>query len=601
LLAPDREPRRPLPIPVYEHEAERRIAHVVWGRLDPEDEQHYREAFDLEPHEGEAAHTALVAAQIDRVSPLGQSTRLMHLIEQTSPHESRQIFVLDDDDFDALVFFWNVRSRSVGDAGPPVVGLPLSAFLAPARLRLLLEWVATPRIGVVKPDIIVVASERAQPAVVPVLEGLGFRQISESDRITEYWGAVPEERQPLEFAIRRGPVLGGQFRRGVMADALLLLGLGPNHVRLEPNPQFRVRSSALVYLDLLGAPLPFPWTDAAAGRAMPNLRGEGRAVTLKIYASHRAINIDLALPSHEDALADYLRSRALTGEVSRAGRWCQGLLARLETFDALDSLATRDAVQLLNGLAPVSRLKATQRISRALQEQLADRAPSEDQIEALLREHVILLELRSRSVADIASEVCRKPRDLLPTMEPMIASGFIYRGYMAKCPRCGYEQFRPLAMLSEEIACAACRAVFLLPVSDGRGNEPPISYQLDGLMSRVMDQDLLPVLLALRALFPRAASPLVAAYWPGIELRGEGFVREVDLLLAIEGGITIVECKRRAEATTVEDATRSAEVAERLAAQAVLAALDGEFSEAVATYASDHDVRLLTHADLLRN
>lgn len=124
LLPPLRQPRRPLPIPVYESEQMRRLALITWGRIDPPDEEDYDEAFELDRRDGNAAHRALIEAQVSQVSPRAQSVFHMNLIEQVSPDRARQVWVFENDAFEDLLNFWNLRSRSSSFLNPPWVGAP---------------------------------------------------------------------------------------------------------------------------------------------------------------------------------------------------------------------------------------------------------------------------------------------------------------------------------------------------------------------------------------------------------------------------------------------------------------------------------------------
>lgn len=76
-----------------------------------------------------------------------------------------------------------------------------------------------------------------------------------------------------------------------------------------------------------------------------------------------------------------------------------------------------------------------------------------------------------------------------------------------------------LSELDERVRCRACGENVMLPVVDQSGaKEPDSFYRLDGLMARIMDQDILPVLLTLRATRPPAGSTELFFAWPGVEV-----------------------------------------------------------------------------------
>jgi hypothetical protein len=592
------EGRPPLPIPAYDDDALARIARVVWGRLDPEDDAEFREAFLLEQHEGEASHFALVDGQVRRTSPLGQTTYMMPTFEQTNPIYVRQLYVLDDASFDELVLFWNLRARSGGIGDEiPVIGVPRAALAFPDRLRSLLDWAQPSLYSRTRPDIYVVASEEAQAEAGHALEGLGL-QCADDDEISHSFG-VFDQPQSLQFSLNERPLLGGQLRRGVHADALVDLGEGDNRLRLEPSSTFRVRHSGHVRLDLLRLPHPFPWTNQAASAALNNARGDGKALTFTTDATTRALHLDLRLPSRTEALAHFLSSKGLEGEPSSAGRWAQALLSRLPDLTSLDALADARALALLDALTPLSRKKATQRLERALRELLGQSAPNADQIELLLKEHLILLELRALTLAEISSQAHQSVQELLPVLPGLLDADFVRRGAKLACPECSYEEFHTLGELDERVTCPACRSPFLYPAtSPGGHHEARLYYRLDGLMARVMDQDLLPVLLSLRKLAPPSET-LSVCYWPGIEIRGDNLSRECDLLVAASGLVTTLEAKRRAEALKIADAEATVALAQRLGARCVFAALEGEYATDVVEYAESNGAQLLRAGDLL--
>jgi hypothetical protein len=174
-----------LPIPVFEDESLARFARIAWGRIEDEDRGEYGEAFLLEPHEGDAAHFALVDGQVSGLAPLAQSTYLIEIYFQQSPVHARQLLVLDSDDFTGLLFFWNLRARATKRGEPAVVGIPREALAVPGRLRSLVEW-TTSQFEVVKPDVLVHCQPDDHEAARVALGSHGFREAARDARLTEY-------------------------------------------------------------------------------------------------------------------------------------------------------------------------------------------------------------------------------------------------------------------------------------------------------------------------------------------------------------------------------------------------------------------------------
>jgi hypothetical protein len=110
--------------------------------------------------------------------------------------------------------------------------------------------------------------------------------------------------------------------------------------------------------------------------------------------------------------------------------------------------------------------------------------------------------------------------------------------------------------------------------------EPPTHFQLDGLMARVMDQDVLPVLLALRALRRTFGSGEQPSYaWPGVEFDISGRKTDVDLLFYAGGPVICCECKRNAATLTDDQLDGIIGLCERLRCRPALAAAENEFAD----------------------
>jgi hypothetical protein len=353
-----------LPVPQHEDSDLAQLARIVWGRIDDEDRPEYETAFLLDRHEGDAAHYALVAGQTTGVSPLAQSTYLMRIHHQSGPLRVRQLFVIERLDFDEVVFFWNARARAttLGDE-IPAVAVPAEALAAPERLRSLVEWTRTRDI---KPDVLVRAPSDLRDATATALEELGFRRAADDARFSEYFGAVPEERQPLEYQFVGQGWIGHRMRRGVWSENLITLEPGRNLVRFEPPEDFRTRhSGGYVRLDLLSWPLPFPPTPATAVRVQQNAFVDQGVICLLTSASNSALTFDLIVPGADEILGYFLSAHGRTARLSAAGRYAQALIGRLGGPQRLDALARQGALSALEPLTPPSRLKLVQRLEDA--------------------------------------------------------------------------------------------------------------------------------------------------------------------------------------------------------------------------------------------
>lgn len=516
---------------------------------------------------------------------------------QAGPLRARQLAIFDGGDFDELVYFWNLRARATTmGSTPAVIAVPLQALATPERLRSLRDWKSGPY-DAVKPDLLVLAAAADRELAGHALEEVGFRAPAEGAQLTEYWGEVPEDRQPLEYMFGGQGWLGGRMRRGVWNEHLVTLDPGRNIVRLEPKGFATRHGGGYVRLDLLTWPLPFKPTMATAKRVQENAFVDQEVISLMTSATNSPVTFDLTVPGADDALADFLAERNLTSKLSAAGRYAQALIGRIGGPQRLEALARPEALHVLEPLTSPSRLKLLQRLDGMLGERYGPDAPPVDELAEMIRGQVVALDLPARSLADLASQTGTRKPDLLRALEPLVDVGFVRRGRNERCPECGYEDFYSLGELDERLVCHACQQRFLLRISPGP-DEPRLAYQLDPLMARAMDQDLLPVLLTLRHLYsPEGAA--AGAFWPGLEVMNNGVMQDCDILLAQDGQVTICECKSQAGGLSPAQAEATLVLADRLEARTIFAALDGEFSDEVRALADVPRLQLLTRAQLV--
>jgi Archaeal holliday junction resolvase (hjc) len=130
--------------------------------------------------------------------------------------------------------------------------------------------------------------------------------------------------------------------------------------------------------------------------------------------------------------------------------------------------------------------------------------------------------------------------------------------------------------------------------------EPAVSYRLDGLMARVMDQDLLPVLLTLRALMPPDEGRDLYYAWPGLEFEREDEIVEVDLLTSDGENVVAAEVKSRATGLDRQQLDRLLTFCEAMGAKPCIAAPEDTFDTQLAQVTQHAGGRVLHGPDLLR-
>lgn len=159
----------------------------------------------------------------------------------------------------------------------------------------------------------------------------------------------------------------------------------------------------------------------------------------------------------------------------------------------------------------------------------------------------------------------------------------------------------PLRELDERVRCRACQQEFALPAVE-RGGEARIAYRLDGLVARAMDQDIIPVLLALRHILRRPECGHLAQWWPGLNLYEATSSRvgqEFDLLVADQGTLRVCEVKSASEGFTREIVLDLLKLATRVGAEAVIAAPTGEWRDEVVELLDERQFLLLGAAVLM--
>ena len=599
---PDGSPRVVLPIPIYGTEALSRVGAVAFGRIHNTDRGEYEKAFLLRESRDEDAHIALLSAQLAEVSPLGQSSYLIKAYGQMSPIDVSWLVVLDGTNLDALVNFWNLRARSSQlGSGPRVVGIPAEALAQPQDLESLFSWTSE---GLdVTPDLFVLASLDHLAATTHALETLGYLPAPEPTRIRYSFGSEGDSERDQYYWLAPHGVLGGKLQRGVLTySGLIDLAPGRNTVRFEPEGFGTAVWGKRLRLDLLSWPLPLPVTAATARRVLDTAFVYEGVVSLVTVATNGAMQFELTVPGTDEALTDFLGERGLTGALSDKGRYAQALLGRLGSVQRLDEISHENALRVLNRLMSSSRLKLVQRLGNMLNQHYPTSSPSAEQVRELIQDQPITLELPALSLHDLTNTQEGSRPAFGRSLEPLIDLDFVLRGRKERCKHCGYEAFYTLADLDERIRCKACQESFLLNVYSGP-NESPLRYQLDPLMARVMDQDVLPVLLTLRRLHQGEQAPVADSFWPGLEvtsIKDPERKQDCDILMARDGNITLCECKLTAGGLTMSQAQATLTLAESLGARTVFAGLEGDFSAEICDLAvRAPTLQLFRRADLV--
>jgi hypothetical protein len=595
----DRPPEDALEVPRFHSARLQRASLAAWGHINEEDYPYWRERYSIGQPAGDDAHGAMLRGQVEgqSASPLRLTTRHMGLVRQENASDRPYIWILSEASFNDLVGFWNFRARLLAQAnGAPVVGILRESLCHPEQLGALTAWV--PRLPSTRltPDFYVACGSKFDDEVRNALATVGFAEDT-NDRERREIGREVTPNDPPTFRFAR-PILGGPFIRGTSASALVAIAAGRTSLSLARPETFAVRSFAHTRLIFQNLPLPLPLTPAAARHVHTHATARD-GVVLSTDAAERW-DFDIQLPTASEALDYWITDHGFGLTRSQDGRDAEALLRRLGSHAALDVLADRKRFALLQVLAPQSRKKLAQRL--VSEAKRAGSSLDEAQLAERLSDLGLFIEVQARTASEIASTMGARTtkRQVFELLVPLVEAGFVRRGTSMRCPQCRFRMMLDLAEHDERTRCRACGESFILPVTGASGQtEPEWSYRLDGLMARAMDQDVVPVLLALRALWPPVAGQALFFAWPGVELTTEAATSvEIDLLVSDGDNVWCFEVKQTAGGLKERQLRKLLDVATRLEARPGIAAAEGEFSPALAKLVQDAGGRVLAGDDL---
>jgi hypothetical protein len=593
-------PKPMMSVPRFRSASMRRVALAVWGYIPDDDAADWLAYYDCATLDEEAAHSAQLSGQVgsDSDSPLRLSGAGMNLVMQEAPFSRwAYIWVLSRATFDELVWFWNFRARLLRTRrGASVVGIPRESLQYPERLTALLDW--TPRVPGTRltPDVFVWCEENLQDRTRAALAELPFVEETATG-FTDKSGPDVMPNDPRTFVFAR-LMLGGRFVRGASESLLVSFNGGHSSLMLPSPRDFESRGLRRARLVLRNLPLPLPVTTSAATSINVNaVAADG--VMLSVYGG-TDWNFDVQLPTATEALAYWATDHGFTIKYTQDARDGEAILRRLGMLDALDVLADRQCLRLLQVLSPKSRPKLVRRLIAEAAD--AGTHLDEEEMAERLADLGLFLEVEARTAGDIASAMGAgtKNRDVFELLPPLVEAGFVRRAHSVRCPQCRFHMLLDLADQDERVQCRACRHVFVLPVVDDSGTRAPeLMYRLDGLMARAMDQDVLPVLLTLRALRPEGGPTELFFAWPGVEFTRDESKVDIDLLVSNGQTVWCIEAKNNATGLGEPQLRKVMGVAERLGALPGIAAVDGRFDPALADKVKTAGGRVLTGEDLL--
>jgi hypothetical protein len=593
-----------LTIPAKDTAVSRTLALALWGHINEPDLPYYQERYEIsEAQPGASNWKALVDGQIDGpvTSPLRIAQTGMDMIWSGGSSEYPYLWVFGArPSFSAVVEFWNFRARLIARAaGAPVLGLPYQTLGSEGALASLGEWLHRRPGYRSTPDCFVSCTDSQAQLVEQALATAHIVPETSSEYKFQFGNDVVANSPPT-FA--RFPLhLWGPFQRGLVSTQLVTIVDGRTALVLPAPAGFHVRDLSHVRLTMHDLPLVMPATPTVADSVIANaVPGDGG---IRITTSAMGEwNLDVSLPPAARALTDWATDRGFEIEPTREAMDAEAILKRVGSLDGLDVLANAQRIELLERLAPLASGKLAQRLVAELKK--LGEIVNEDAINEQLASMSLFLELRGRTAAELAAlmgvEIDKKT--VLRLLPELVSGGFVRRAREVTCPECRYRTLLGLDEQGEVVRCRACEAEYPLPVVDVTGTkEPDVVYRLDGLMARGMSQDIVPVLLALRAF--AKSRPLGGSFaaWPGLLFKERDGSRRVEVDLVVSFGGTVFCCEVKKTAHTLKDAQLRdlLELCARLQARPAIAALNGDFPVQHGTRITDLGGRVLDGRTLL--
>lgn len=570
---------------------------LLWGELDEDDEAFLAVQGLIAKNDPSPA--AIVRAQLNRDSPLAWSairTDLVSSVNAPGPNKSVYVFGADPD-FEELLLFWNLRARlTTHDGEATILGVPNHALRPSVEQGIFRDYADAIPQGV-KPDFRVGCSEELRSEIEALLSGDGFEKAEPRET---YYRQVPEERSQREFAF--GTIfVGGRIRRGTQSNELADLKEGVNKTQFQRPEELpkTVDWTGTIRYELTGVPELFPLSNAIAGLHMNGGQARGEAISGGIMLSGKSPAIDLNIPPPDMQLETHLAAFGYRGTESSAGRIARTLLEKVDR-ESLSSLATPEALDILNALVRRNSSKIATRLARKVSDGELDQEKIDELIAAMEAESSFL-EIPALTLSEIGSDVSKSPSGLRKAMGDLVEAGFVTRGRKVTCPICRFPDYWALGELDERLLCRHCGSDFPLPAFDPSG-EIPNHFRLEGMTARAVDQGIPAVLLSLRFLLDRPEGVGYRAWWPGLDLIPNGRQApefETDLLFACDGRLWSVECKSNAAALNRDNARAHVEQAKKIGAEPAVAAPAGTFSSEVIQVAEDENLQIFSPAELL--
>jgi hypothetical protein len=406
------------------------------------------------------------------------------------------------------------------------------------------------------------------------------------------------------------------FQEGVLYEQPLWTSVQPgkNDLLIQPPQTFNNPDYVNCILDL-ESPLweMYPKRQSVANAIHPQCRFSRYGLTIDVAFSNRPSYLAITLPTEWEALQLYFGDYGYEASLSSDGSNAMSFVNLLGGLDNLGSLLQTGLYHLLNSLTPRNPPKLAQYIvqylgleasaSPDLLEKITDAIKDSDVVLEFSRKPKTANELRTylKTTNNLDVDI----RQLLASLQELVRLGVLKRGYSISCPTCKTSHWHAISSLNETIICPGCLSAFTLPLFDGSG-ELRWHYQLNSLVSHLMDRDGLPSLLALHHL---GREQQTYCRMPSLLLQpkyGSGRSVELDFVFVSKQELSAGECKVGAtlETKDIERARFASELGIKHFYFCTLQEFDAASSERIASLTQElskqgTQVKVLTGHELL--
>lgn len=515
---------------------------TIFGACYPDPEDTYKKVFNLQPTLIAPQDANIWRLQYERApfSSVLNLTGYNVTAREISNSMNDLVFhvVVTESVFD-LFLYWNYRGLREATELSMMRQKTRRTFLLPAHwltnphvieglCRFIRSVPAVPSVSSELDLIVTCVDDKTREIVRQQLAALPSVEVVESANMGMSWWSGKSERVPREADPNRvlkcifaRPPLCLSYTEGSGRPQLpekMSFGSGKNEVRLEPPEGFRNQWRGSTAIDVIcDAWKKYPRDPSVADLIRQSAWFSRYGLSVETATPEQPQYLEVNLPPVWEATRLYFSGRGYEVRVSTPGQYANALLGLIGGLNAAGVFASTLTYRLLDALAVKSSKKVAQRITKELK---LGGAAEEDLIR-VLRDADIVPELKKvpKRLQDLLGLGDR--RKLLDLLGQLAEKRVVMRGFHATCSECQTPAWFPLHSIHEYLKCPGCSAEFLLPVEypPGSASELAWEYTLNSLVNRVMDQDVLPAVLALH----HETKPLNNLFFvPGLELTPKG-------------------------------------------------------------------------------